>query len=178
MKEDLQTSIDYAIANDRRAQKAIYDQYSGRLLSVCRQYLSNIQEAEDVMVVSFMKIFSNLSSFQNKGSFDAWIRRIAINQCLSQLRLKHKIVYGIEDFEIEDNGLADENLYVEDIQTMIDRLPISCKTVFNLYAVEGYKHGEIADMLSISEGTSKSQLAYARKLLKQSMHHHSMADYE
>jgi RNA polymerase sigma-70 factor (ECF subfamily) len=178
MNQELQNIVRKAIENDRSAQKELYNQYAPRLLSVCRQYMSNIQEAEDVMVTSFMKIFSNLTSFQEKGSFESWIRRIAINQCLSQLRLKHKTVYGIDDFEIEDNGLADENLYVEDIQSLIDQLPVSCKTVFNLYAVEGYKHSEIAGMLGINEGTSKSQLAYARKLLKQSMHHHSMADYE
>lgn len=166
------------MSNDRRSQKELYDLYAPRLLSICRQYLSNIHEAEDVMVTCFMKIFSNLPSFQNKGSFEGWIRRIAINQCLSHLRLRHKMVYSIEDFEIEDQAFTDEHLYAEDIQTMIDKLPISCKTVFNLYAVEGYKHSEIAEMLGINEGTSKSQLSYARKLLKQSVHHHLIGAYE
>jgi RNA polymerase sigma-70 factor (ECF subfamily) len=122
-----------------------------------------------------MKIFTHLSKFENKGNFEAWIRRITINECISFIRANKKVRFTDEDINVSASDTSDSNIIMLDIQTMIDLLPYGCKMVFNLYAVEGYKHQEIAELLGISEGTSKSQLAYARKLLQQWLHQNNMA---
>ncbi len=129
--------------------------------------MPDIHSAEDILVTAFMKIFSHLSRFENKGSFEGWMRRIVVNECISAIRASKRISY-LEDqnVEIEAFETSDSYLFTQDVQEMIDQLPHGCKMVFNLYAIEGYKHQEIAELLSISEGTSKSQLAYARKLLQ------------
>jgi RNA polymerase sigma-70 factor (ECF subfamily) len=115
-----------------------------------------------------MKVFVNLERFENKGSFEGWIRRTMINECISFIRVQKK-VHFIEDntviFENVDND-SDIQFSIEDIQSLIDSLPDGYKIVFNLFVIEGYKHKEIASMLGINEGTSKSQFAHARRILK------------
>lgn len=138
------------------------------MLSVCRQYIKDLHQAEDIMITAFMKVFANLSGFEHKGSFEGWIRRIMVNECISFIRVQKKVKF-IEDenyFEESFNNI-ESKFSVEDIQTLIDSLPDGYKMVFNLYAVEGYKHKEIAEMLGINEGTSKSQLSHARKMLQE-----------
>ena len=115
-----------------------------------------------------MKVFANLKNFEHKGSFEGWIRRIMINECISFIRVQKKVKY-IEDetyFEETYNN-TDSQFNVEDIQFLIDSLPDGYRMVFNLYAIEGFKHQEIAKMLGINEGTSKSQLSHARKMLQE-----------
>lgn len=164
---ELYKLIDLVIIQDRQAQKVLYTRYAPKLLSTCRQYIVDVQIAEDVMVTSFMKIFVHLSKYENRGNFEAWIRRIAINECISFIRANKKVRY-VEECDItSEHSSADGAVHTEDIQQMIDKLPYGCKMVFNLFAVEGYKHMEIASLLNITEGTSKSQMAYARKLLQQ-----------
>jgi RNA polymerase sigma-70 factor (ECF subfamily) len=167
--------IDLAIRNDREAQRVIYNRYSPKLLNTCRQYISDIHAAEDVLVTAFMKIFTHINKFENKGNFEAWIRRITVNECISFIRANKKVRFADEDNNVSASDTSDSGIIMLDIQTMIDLLPYGCKMVFNLYAIEGYKHQEIAELLGISEGTSKSQLAYARKLLKQWFHQNNMA---
>ena len=167
--------IDLAIRNDREAQRVIYNKYSPKLLSICRQYINDIHAAEDVLVTAFMKIFTHISKFENKGNFEAWIRRITVNECISFIRANKKVRFKDEDSQISASETSDSHMIIQDIQLMIDLLPFGCKMVFNLYAIEGYKHQEIAALLGISEGTSKSQLAYARKLLQQLLHQNNMA---
>jgi RNA polymerase sigma-70 factor, ECF subfamily len=167
INQDLFRYIDLSVRNDRMAQKYLYEKYSPKLLSICRQYIIDIYQAEDVMIAAFMKIFSKLHTFEKRGNFEAWIRRIAVNESISFIRTNRQVAYGDEIL----NGISDNNesatlLYQDDYQNMIDALPDGCKMVFNLYAIEGFRHQEIAEMLQISEGTSKSQLAYARKLLQ------------
>jgi RNA polymerase sigma-70 factor (ECF subfamily) len=159
--------IQLAIDNNRQAQQQIYSKFSSKMLSVCRQYIKDIQQAEDIMITSFMKVFVNLNRFENKGSFEGWIRRIIVNECISYLRV-HKKVKFIEDENYTEesfNGIESQ-LSTDQIQFLIDSLPDGYKMVFNLYAIEGYKHNEIATMLGINEGTSKSQLSHARKMLQ------------
>lgn len=159
--------IALAVANSRQAQQWIYSRYAPKMLSVCRQYIKDLQLAEDVMITAFMKVFVNLGSFENKGSFEGWIRRTMINECISFIRVQKK-VHFIEDavsFEETDHEI-DTQFSIEDIQGLIDSLPDGYKIVFNLFAIEGYKHKEIAGMLGINEGTSKSQFAHARRILK------------
>lgn len=165
---NIQEVITRAIQQDRSAQKYLYDMYAPKLLSICRQYLPRLDEAEDVLITAFMKIFKSLERLENRDMLEGWMKRIAVNESISYLRSKkNKMFENIEDHDWSDLDAGMEgSMVVKDIQQMIDNLPDGCKVVFNLYAVEGYKHHEIATMLSISEGTSKSQLAYARKLLQ------------
>lgn len=115
-----------------------------------------------------MKVFANLKHFEHKGSFEGWIRRIMVNECISYLRAQKKVSFLEDEYYREDafNNI-ESNLNVEDLQALIDALPDGYKMIFNLYAIEGYKHQEIATMLGISESTSKSQLHHARKMLQE-----------
>lgn len=159
--------IELAVENNRHAQHQIYSKFSPKMLSVCRQYIKDLQQAEDVMITAFMKVFTNLKHFEHKGSFEGWIRRIMINECISYIRVQKKVKF-IEDenyYEESFNNI-ESKFSVEDIQFLIDSLPDGYRMVFNLYAIEGYKHQEIAELLGINEGTSKSQLSHARKMLQ------------
>ena len=159
--------IELAVVKNRYAQQKIYSKFSGKMLSVCRQYIKDIHQAEDVMITAFMKVFTNLKNFEHKGSFEGWIRRIMVNECISYIRVQKEVKF-IDDspyFEESFNNIESQ-FSIEDIQFLIDSLPEGYKMVFNLYAIDGYKHQEIAQMLGINEGTSKSQLSHARKMLQ------------
>ncbi|WP_269234788.1 RNA polymerase sigma factor [Flavobacterium flavigenum] len=159
--------IKLAVENNRQAQQQIYSKFSSKMLSVCRQYIKDIQLAEDVMITAFMKVFTNLKNFEHKGSFEGWIRRIMVNECISYLRVQKKVKFAEDEFFTEESfNEIDSQFTVEQIQFLIDALPDGYRMVFNLYAIEGYKHNEIAKMLGINEGTSKSQLSHARKMLQ------------
>lgn len=160
--------IELAVENNRHAQHQIYSNYAPKMLSVCRQFSKDVQQAEDIMITAFMKVFIGLKNFEHKGSFEGWIRRIMINECISFIRVQKKVKF-VEDetyFEERHNNIESQ-FSVEDIQFLIDGLPDGYKMIFNLYAIEGYKHHEIATLLGISEGTSKSQLSHARKMLQE-----------
>lgn len=160
--------IRLAIENNRSAQQKIYVKFSSKMLSVCRQYIKDIHQAEDIMITAFMKVFTNLKNFQHNGSFEGWIRRIMVNECISHIRVQKKVSFLEEEHYFEESFNNIESQFsVEDIQSLIDGLPDGYKIIFNLYAIEGYKHQEIASMLGIAEGTSKSQLSHARKILKE-----------
>ncbi|GJH39979.1 DNA-directed RNA polymerase sigma-70 factor [Capnocytophaga sp. HP1101] len=163
--------IEKARHNDRLAQKQLYDQYAPALLSVCRLYISDLQFAEDALLKAFFKIFTNINTYQEQEHFYAWIRRITVNECIDSLRSKaHKLSFAewSDTYDTIDNDTLDNESFSDDeIQTFVDKLPPACRTVFNLYVFEDCSHKQIAEKLSISEGTSKSQLAYAKKLLQQ-----------
>src|SRR5690606_29576506 len=161
--------IEKASKGDRRLQHQLFEMFSPKMLGVCRQYLKNNDLAEEVMLSGFFKMFTHLKDFKNEGSFEGWIRRIMVNESISQLRKAKKLQF-ISETEIENtsehSAYIETELEVNEIQKMIDSLPDGYKTVFVLYAVEGYKHSEIAELLQISENTSKSQLFKARKMLQ------------
>ena len=163
--------IQLAIASNRHAQQKLYSKFSPKMLGVCRQYIKDLHQAEDIMITAFMKVFTNLKNFENKGSFEGWIRRIMVNESISFIRVQKKIKFIEDDpdsyrgFEESFNNIESQ-FSVDDIQSLIDHLPDGYKMVFNLYCIEGYKHQEIAEMLQINEGTSKSQLSHARKMLQ------------
>ncbi len=160
--------IKKAINNNREAQQQLFEQYSPKMLSVCRRYVKDLHHAEDLMLSGFLKVFINLHKFKYEGSFEGWIRKIMVNTCISYLRKKNLVDVSDEDFVFNDAATNNlENTSVEDIQKLIDKLPNGYKIVFNLFAIEGYKHSEIAKKLGISESTSKSQLFKARKLLQE-----------
>jgi RNA polymerase sigma-70 factor (ECF subfamily) len=160
--------IQLAVQNNRQAQQKIYSKYSPKMLGVCRQYIKDLQQAEDIMITAFMKVFTNLDSFEHKGSFEGWIRRIMVNECISYIRVQKKVSFLEDEYYVEDSfNNIESHFSVNDIQSLIDSLPDGYKMVFNLYIIEGYKHQEIAKMLGINEGTSKSQLSHARKMLQE-----------
>jgi len=153
---------------DRKAQKLLYDKYAPLLFAICRRYIRQKEDAEDVLLESFYKIFSHISNFKGQGSFEGWMKRIAINQSLMFLRKKHNLHLSIASVAhvLYDNDFdAEELLFEKDILIVLDQLPPGYRTVFNLYVIEGYKHREIAEELGISINTSKSQLIQAKKKL-------------
>jgi RNA polymerase sigma-70 factor (ECF subfamily) len=169
--------IGLAAENNRHAQQKIYSKHAPKMLGICRQYIKDLHQAEDIMITAFMKVFTNLSNFEHKGSFEGWIRRIMVNECISYLRVQKKVRFLEDEFYVEDTfNNIESHFSVEDIQTLIDSLPDGYKMVFNLYAIEGFKHQEIAKMLGINEGTSKSQLSHARKMLQEQIN--KLKNYE
>lgn len=167
LNQDENNLIQLAKEGHRSAQQSIYQKFASKMLGVCRQYIKDVHLAEDVMITAFMKVFVNLESFEQKGSFEGWIRRIMVNESISYLRVQKKVTF-LEDTFINETDFEedDRQFSVDDLQFLIDQLPEGYKTVFNLYVIEGYKHHEIAKMLNINEGTSKSQLSQARKVLQ------------
>ena len=153
--------------NNRAAQKQLFDQFSPTMLSTCRQYIKDLHNAEDVMLCAFMKVFQNMNQYRNEGSFEGWIRKIMIRESLSFLRSKKEFDFIEDANQSILSVVSDQYEISNDYQKLIDDLPKGCRYVFVLSVIEGYKHQEIAEMLNISVGTSKSQLAYAKKLLKQ-----------
>ena len=139
------------------------------MLSVCRYYIKDLQFAEEVMLNGFLKVFTNLDRFENKGSFEGWIRKIMVREAISFLRTQKNIEFPTEEVENKSIEVSkiDLDFDVAQIQYIIDTLPAGYRMIFVMYAIEGYKHHEISKLLSISEGTSKSQLFKARKILKE-----------
>ena len=166
----MQNIILNAKKGDRTAQKQLYDQLSPWCLGICRRYIKDPIYAEDIMITAFARFLQNLEQLKDNGTVEAWIKKIMVNECISFLR-KKKIIFSeeISNFEnhLVNHGNAIDEMTNQEIQTLIDDLPEGCKMVFNLYVFEDYTHKEIADTLNISEGPSKSQLAYARKNLKE-----------
>ena len=152
------------------AQQYLFDQLSPRLLILCRRYVKNPEDAEERMLDGFYKFFKNLSSFhyQSDAALYAWLKRVMINECLMHLRKKNvfKIVSesAANDIPWEEDML--DNLSAAEIFNLVVQLPVGYRTVFNLYMIEGMEHKEIAGLLDISEGTSKSQLSKAKNLLQ------------
>jgi RNA polymerase sigma-70 factor (ECF subfamily) len=138
------------------------------MFAVCLRYAKNREAAEDILQDGFVKVFTNIEKFRGDGSFEGWVRRIIVNTAVEYYRKSAKMnpVVNVDDVNKDipwqDTG---DNLELEDVMNMINNLSTGYRTIFNLYVVEGYSHKEIADMLQINEGTSKSQLARARYLL-------------
>jgi RNA polymerase sigma factor (sigma-70 family) len=154
---------------DRAAQKSIYDQMAGKMLALCFRYIKDKMEAEDILVTSFLKVFDRIDQFKNEGSFEGWVRRIVVNESLTYLR-KNKAMYIETDLEVADRepdlNIADTHLEADDLLKLVSELPAGYRIVFNMYAIDGYSHKEIATQLGISENTSKSQLSRARSHLQ------------
>ena len=154
---------------DSRAQKALFERYSSKMLTICVRYISNRYEAEEILMDGFMRVFDKIGQYKNEGSFEGWVRRIMVNESLMYLRKNKqwRAEITLEETPPEaDTVYADQDLMAEDLLNLLGKLPAGYKTVFNLYAIEGYSHAEIADLLGITESTSKSQLHRARALLQ------------
>ena len=162
--------IQKAIEQDSKAQKALFEHFAPKMLSVCRQYIADYQYAEDAMVKGFTKAFKALGKFDITKKFEPWLHRIMINESITFLRNRQfSFTEPIDNFSFTTDMQADATLNEDDIQFFLDQLPQGYRAVFLLYAIEGYKHHEIAQMLDISEGTSKSQLFKAREFLKEKL---------
>ncbi len=158
--------------SDPKAQRMLYEKFSGKLMSVCLRYVGDRMTAEDILVQGFMKIFDSVPQFREEGSFEGWMRRIMVNEALAYLRQQRRILDNVsieEAAAVPDYTYADQNLEASEIMEMIGKLPFGYRTVFNLYAIEGFTHLEIAETLGITESTSKSQLHRARAHLQKMM---------
>jgi len=157
---------------DGKAQRLFYEKFAPVMYPLCLRYVREVSEAEDVMISGFMKAFDKIDSYSGKGSLGGWLRRIMINQALAHLR-KNKTMYlemNVEAAEYQSNlSWPGDHLEAEDLMKMVCKLPLGYRTVFNLYAIEGYSHKEISELLSINENTSKSQLSRARGLLQKQL---------
>ncbi len=169
MRSDHSDIISKCKSNDRKAQNELFERFAPIMLSICKRYLPDHFRAEDALIKGFKKVFDHIKSYAGDGSFEGWIKRIMVNECLMIIRKdkKHKNIIPLESRSFGQVAVAlNDNLEYEDILKLLDQLPQGYRTIFNLYAIEGYKHREIADLLGISINTSKSQLILARKKLK------------
>lgn len=161
-------------AGDRQSQKALYMRFSAKMYGVCLRYTKNREEAEDLLQDGFVKVFNNIKQYAGAGSFEGWIRRIMVNTALEFLR-KKKLEFSsfdvlhAEDSSFENAPEALSKIALNDLLAFIQQMPRGYQTVFNLFAIEGYSHKEIGEMLNISEGTSRSQLARARQILQEKL---------
>ena len=153
------------------AERALYDRLAPRVFAVCLRYLRQHEDAEEALVEALFKVLTHLNSYTGEGNFEGWVRRITVNECLMMLRKRNDLVISIDhqtypDIPDDDYPTALEHLAAADLLRLLDHLPNGCATVFKLYAVEGYKHREVAELLGISVNTSKSQLILAKTKLQ------------
>jgi RNA polymerase sigma factor (sigma-70 family) len=166
-----QTLIAGCLQNDAAAQKELYNHYSSKMLSVCYRFAHNREDAEDMLQEGFIKVFTQMHTFQNKGAFEGWIRRIIVHTCINFLKKHKKFAESVELDYANTINVKEESLpslmQAKQIVEAIRLLPIGYRTVLNLYAIEGYSHKEIGEMLDIQESTSRSQFTRAKVLLEQ-----------
>ena len=155
--------------NNTQAQEQLYKLLAPKLFTVCLKYSRNHEEAQDNLQESFLIIFDKLKQFKNEGSFEGWAKRLVVNYVLQQYRNQGTFLELVSDniFVVEEVEIDDESVTMEFLSKIIQELPDRYRLVFNLYAVDGYSHKEIAKMLEINEGTSKSNLARAKMILKE-----------
>lgn len=166
--KNIRQLIDRLIAEDRLAQKELYHQFSPKMLGVCRSYINDTAYAEDAMIKGFFKIFTKIGNYGFKGNFEGWMRKIMVNECLDFLRANKNLYYLSDDYQVYEEAIEeDSDLTGIDAQFLLDRLQDNYRIVFNLYVLEDYSHKEIAEMLNITEATSKSQLFRAKAKLKE-----------
>ncbi len=151
------------------ARKFLYDKYKSVLMGISMRYMKNPTLAEEVLIETFMKIFTKIDQYDERGSFEGWIKKICVNEALMHLRKQKKTQTDISEDEIDiiSPAMVEDSMMEHEILKLLDALPEGYRTVFNLYVIEGYKHKEIAEMLGISINTSKSQLIMARKRLRE-----------
>lgn len=161
--------ISGCLSGNRLMQEALYQRFSAKMYAVCLRYCNNPSDAGDLLQEGFVKVFRNLEKYRGEGSFEGWIRRIFVNTSIEQFRKKQRIqpVADTSGIEVDDHALNMLDHFAErDIIQLIQQLSPGYRQIFNMYVIEGYNHKEIADLLQISEGTSKSQLARAKAILR------------
>ncbi len=158
------------LKNDPIAQRELYNKYSAKMLSVCYRFAHNREDAEDMLQEGFIKVFSQIHTFQNKGAFEGWIRRIMVHTCINHLKKNRKFNESVDIIHATGVQVREESVpsivQAKQVVECIRLLPMGYRTVLNLYAIEGYSHKEIAEMLDIEESTSRSQYTRAKQMLE------------
>ena len=158
-------------AGERKAQELLYKQFASKMLGVCCRYATDRMEAEDMMQNGFIRVFQKIEDFRGEGSFEGWMRRIMVHSSIEYYRKHHKMMQLVDldvaGAESTSNPLATAKLEADDLLLLIQQLSPGYRIVFNLYAIEGYSHREIAAIVGITEGASKSQLSRARSILRE-----------
>jgi len=153
------------------AQRELYNRFSPKMLAVCYRFAHNREDAEDMLQESFIKVFSQIHTFQNKGAFEGWIRRIIVHTCINHLKKNKRFIESVDIINASAIQVREESIpsivQAKQIVECIRLLPIGYRTVLNLYAIEGYSHKEIAEMLDIEESTSRSQYTRAKQMLEE-----------
>jgi RNA polymerase sigma factor (sigma-70 family) len=160
--------IDGCRKGSRTSQKALYNVYCRKMMVVCLRYSKSTAEAEDIMQEGFVKVFNGIKDFRQESKLETWITRIMVNTALNVQRKKLYLypMVDVESINLPEEEMCISGIHFTQLLELIQSLPQGCQMVFNLFAIEGYSHKEIAEMLSISEGTSKSQFARAKSLLQ------------
>ena len=157
------------LRGEKSSQRHFYELHSRKMMGVCLRYANDVEDAEDFLQEGFIKVFEKLNSFEFKGSLEGWVRKIIINTILDRIRKQGKINFT-EHIELanslEESPSVYQQINVKELLKTIQELPLGYRTVFNLYAIEGYQHNEISKMLNISESTSKSQYSKAKEQLQ------------
>ena len=168
---DDESLIAGCIKGNQMAQKALFDSFSPKFFALCLRYMNSKYEAEDVLQEGMVKIFTKLPEYQGKGSFEGWMRRIIVNTCLDQIRKNQKLKMDVsidkEEYKLSMNANILENMSANELIEEIKKMPPGYRVVFNMFAIEGYSHQEIAKKLGVKESTSKSQYLRARAYLKE-----------
>lgn len=160
--------VEAAQKQNAMAQRAIYERYAPAMMGLCIRYVKNREDAEDALVEGFFKAFDKITLYKGDGSFEGWLRRIMVNECLMKLRKNHnfKMTIEFEGIEMHDDYDPHTVMAAEELLSLLEALPTGYRTVFNLYVMEGLKHREIGELLGISINTSKSQLILAKEKMK------------
>jgi RNA polymerase sigma-70 factor (ECF subfamily) len=161
------------ISNNHKAQKELYDRFAARMMGVCLRYTRTKEDAEDIMQEGFIKVFKKIDTWKRTGSLEGWMRKIMINIAIEQFRLR-KDVWLLADLETSFTDRFNENVIMEkmgvkELLNILREMPVGYRIIFNMFAIEGYSHKEIADQLNITEGTSKSQYARAKEYLQKAL---------
>lgn len=162
---------------DEKALRSLFDRFAPRMLGVCRRYLGRRDLADDALSTSFAKAFDKLHTLSSPDRFEPWLKRLVVNECIDTLRKERKFLFVDPEFEavaLHSSSDALHSLGVRDLLQLMDELPSGYRTVFNLVAVEGFGHAEVADMLGISESTSKTQFKKAREALQRKLESRSV----
>ena len=165
------TLVKECVKGNARAQRLLFDKFAPKMLGVCQRYAKDTEQAEDILQDGFVKVFNKLKDFKSEGSLEGWVRRVMVNTALDQIRKNSKLLGSVSTddvaYKLESNDFIAENLMAEDLMKLIQSMPDGYKVVFNMFAIEGYSHNEIADTLGITESTSKSQYSRARAYLRE-----------
>jgi RNA polymerase sigma factor (sigma-70 family) len=165
------TLVTECVKSNPRAQQALFERFAPKMFTVCLRYAKNKEQAEDILQDGFVKVFAKITAFKMEGSLEGWIRRVMVNTALDQIRKNVKSLGEISTddvaYKLDSNDFIAENLMAEDLMKLIQSMPEGYKVVFNMFAIEGYSHAEIAEQLGVTESTSKSQYSRARAYLRE-----------
>jgi len=180
-KYTIDTLVNKCKAGERKAQELLYKQFAAKMLGVCIRYATDRMEAEDMLQNGFIRVFQKMSDYRGEGSFEGWVRRIMVHSSIEYYRKHHKMMQVVDMNETDEpsvDPVAMANLDAKDLIALIQQLAPGYRMVFNLYAIEGFSHKEIGEIMGISEGASKSQLSRARAILKEQVLKTSNKSYE